>query len=298
MWFDLTHHLVFFILFLTGLVAGTVDAIAGGGGMISLPMLLSVGLPPHIALGTNKLQSSIGTFVATYSYYRKGWFSLKTISKGLIFGFLGALLGSLAGQIISSDVLKKIIPILLILILIYTICSPKLGADDRKPRMNEFYFYIIFGFILGFYDGFLGPGTGSFWVFSLTFFLGYNLTRATAYTKVFNLKSNLIALACFAIGQNVDYRIGLCMAAGQMIGGKLGAHLAMRNGAKLIRPIFISMVSLTIISLVYRSYAQTPFMKKAMSEINLTLMLWFAPLLMAFIVSGFYLHRKRKQYQA
>jgi uncharacterized membrane protein YfcA len=247
------HHLLSLLLFLTGLTAGTVDAIAGGGGLISLPMLLSVGVPPHIALGTNKLQTSFGTSIATLTYYRQGLFSLRTIYKGLLFGFLGAVLGAMAGQVISSQVLSKIIPILLVVILLYTLFSPNLGSIDAKPRLNEQLFYAIFGFLLGFYDGFFGPGTGSFWAFALIFFLGYNITKATAYTKVFNLKSNLIATACFALGHNIDYRIALYMALGQAIGGRLGAFLAIKNGAKLIRPIFIAVVTATILSLAYRA---------------------------------------------
>lgn len=248
----LSHQIILILLFFTGLTAGTVDAIAGGGGLISLPVLLWVGIPPHIALGTNKLQSSFGTFVASVSYYRRGWFSLKMIYKGLIFGFIGAVLGAWIGQIVSSDFLKNSIPLLLLGVLLYTIFTPKLGIEEHKPKIQEFWFYVIFGFIMGFYDGFFGPGTGSFWVFALTFFLGYQFVKATAYAKVFNLKSNLIALACFALGHNVDYRVGLCMAAGQLLGGRLGAHLAIRNGAKLIRPIFISVVSVTILMLVYK----------------------------------------------
>ncbi|OAI49445.1 hypothetical protein AYO45_02455 [Gammaproteobacteria bacterium SCGC AG-212-F23] len=244
------------ILFATGFVAGTIDAISGGGGLISLPMLLSVGVPPHLALGTNKLQSSVGTFIASCSYYHAGLFSLRTVYKGLLFGFAGALLGSMSGQVISSHILQQVIPILLIIIFIYTIFSPKLGIEDRKPLCGEFYFYIFAGFILGFYDGFFGPGTGSFWIFSLTYFLGYNLRKATAYTKIFNLKSNLIATVCFAAGHNIDYQIALCMAAGQLLGGRLGAHLAIHKGAKLIRPIFICIVATTIIFLSYKNFVE------------------------------------------
>lgn len=264
----LSYQLLF-VLFLTGLIAGTIDAIAGGGGLISLPMLLGVGVPPHIALGTNKLQSSVGTFTATCSYYRAGLFNFQTIYKGLIFGFIGTVLGAITGQLISAEILKHIIPILLIIIFIYTLCSPKLGTEDRKAIFNELYFYSIFGFILGFYDGFFGPGTGSFWVFSLICFLGYNLRKATAYTKIFNLKSNLIATACFALGQNIDYRIAICMAFGQLLGGRLGAHLAIKNGAKLIRPIFIIIVSLTIMSLFYKNYFSSQQITSPLISLNM-----------------------------
>lgn len=242
------------ILFFTGLMAGTIDAIAGGGGLISLPVLLSLGVPPHIALGTNKLQSTVGTMVATYSYYKARLFNMKMVYQGLAFGVVGTVLGSVASQLMSSAFLKQLIPVLLILIFFYTILSPRLGLEDRKPRLSEHYFYMIFGAGLGFYDGFFGPATGSFWVFSLIFFLGYNLTKAAAYTKVFNLKSNIIALACFAIGGNIDYRIGLCMAVGQLLGGRLGAYLAIRNGARMIRPIFMVVVTISILSLIYQNH--------------------------------------------
>jgi uncharacterized membrane protein YfcA len=226
------------LLFFTGLFAGTVDAIAGGGGLISLPVLLSIGMPPHMAFGTNKLQGTIGTFAAAMKYYRHGYISLKKAYLGIIFGLLGAILGAVTAQVVHSELLRQIIPVLLFCVFIYTVCSPKLGVQDNQAKMSEFLFYLIFGFALAFYDGFLGPGTGSFWVFALTFFLGYNLLKATAYTKIFNLNSSFIAMICFAIGGNIDYRLGLTMAMGQIIGGRLGAHFAITKGARLIRPFF------------------------------------------------------------
>src|SRR5579885_2617174 len=249
--------MILLILFLTGLFAGTVDAIAGGGGLISLPVLLSIGVPPHIAFGTNKLQGTIGTFVATLKYYRHGYIAMNKIYLGVIFGLIGGTLGSISAQVLSSEILRKIIPILLFIILIYTISSPRLGHQDEKPRMKEFWFYLSFGFVLAFYDGFFGPGTGSFWVFALTFLLGYNLIKATAYTKAFNLNSSFIATICFAIGGNIDYRFALAMASGSLIGGRLGAHLAITKGARLIRPLFLCMVTVTIATLVYKSYSSS-----------------------------------------
>ncbi|MFN7096991.1 MAG: TSUP family transporter [Gammaproteobacteria bacterium] len=248
------HHWLMPILALTGLTAGTVDAIAGGGGMISLPMLLAVGMPPHLALGTNKLQGSIGTFVAAMNYYRRGMWSLKTVYKGLIFGFLGAVSGAYLSQHISSALLAYIIPALLIAVLIYSIFMPSLGLIDRHPRMSEQLFFPLAGMILGFYDGFFGPATGSFWVFALVFFLGYNLAKATAYTKVFNLKSNIFATICFALGHNIDYRAGLMMAVGQLLGGQLGSHLVIKNGAKFVRPVFLSVVLLTTVFLLFKQF--------------------------------------------
>jgi uncharacterized membrane protein YfcA len=252
---DFSQNLILPLLFTTGLIAGTVDAIAGGGGLISLPVLLGVGMPPHLALGTNKLQSTVGTAVATYTYARTGWLKKEGLLVGLICSFFGSLLGATTSQIMSGGTLKRVIPVFLCIILVYTILSPRFGMKDEKPRIKETTFYIIFGSLLGFYDGFLGPGVGSFWMFLLMFFLGHNLAKATAYTKAFNLNTNLAAMSCFAFGHNIDYRIALCMAAGQIIGGRLGAYLTVRNGAKLVRPIFLMMVTATIVTLVYRNYA-------------------------------------------
>lgn len=112
---------------------------------------------------------------------------------------------------------------------------------------------MIFGFALGFYDGFLGPGTGSFWVIALVFFLGYNLSKATAYTKVFNLKSNIIAATWFMVGHHIDYKIGLIMACGQLLGGKIGSQLVIWNGTKLVRPMFLTIVFFTILVMFSKS---------------------------------------------
>jgi len=186
--------MILLLLFMTGLFAGTVDAIAGGGGLISLPVLLGIGVPPHVAFGTNKLQGMTGTFVATHKYYRHGLICLKSVSLGLVSGLIGAISGAIALQVLNSDLLHKIIPYLLLIILLYTIFSPRLCDIDHKPRMSESWFYVLFGFSLGFYDGFFGPGTGSFWVIALTFFLGHNIIKSTAYAKVFNLNSSAVSL--------------------------------------------------------------------------------------------------------
>lgn len=252
--FEPVHHFILPFLFSVGVIAGIVDSIAGGGGLISLPALLALGVPPHIALGTNKLQTTLGTLMATTVYYRKKLISFNMIYKGLVFGACGAMLGAFTTQIISNEILNKCIPFLLLAILIYMIFSPKIGLIDAQPKVNEFWFFIIIGFLLGFYDGFLGPGTGSLWIFFLVYFLGYNLLKATAYTKVFNLKSNVIATICFVIGHNVDYKIALFMALGQIIGGNLGARFTIKKGVAFIRPVFIIVVSSTIISLAFKNY--------------------------------------------
>jgi uncharacterized membrane protein YfcA len=211
-------------------------------------------MPPHIALGTNKLQSVVGALVTTFRYYRLGLMSFKSAYVGLIAGAIGAVLGATASLVIDSGLLNKIIPIVLILILIYTLCKPKLGKEDIHARVKQIPFYLIAGFILGIYDGFLGPAVGSFWLFLLAFFLGFNFMKATAYAKLFNLNSSLIALFCFALGSSIDYKTALVMAAGQMVGARLGSGLAIKRGARIIRPLFLCVVTGTVSSLLYRDY--------------------------------------------
>lgn len=242
------------LLFSCGLFAGTIDAIAGGGGLITLPVLLGIGLSPHIAFGTNKLQGSIGTFIAVLKFYRHGLILLSNLKKPILCVLIGATAGAIVSQLLSSEILKTIIPFLLLIILLYSFTSPHLGNQPAKKRVSSTLFYIFFGTLLGFYDGFFGPGTGSFWLFILTFFLGQTLIQATAHTKIFNLSSNIIATICFAIGGNIDYKIAGCMAVGQLIGGRLGAHLAISKEAKIIKPLFLIIVMLTILSLVYQRF--------------------------------------------
>ncbi|MGE5430576.1 MAG: TSUP family transporter [Syntrophomonadaceae bacterium] len=242
------------ILFLTGTLAGLIDAIAGGGGLITLPVLLSAGFPPHMALGTNKFQSSFGSFTASYYYVKKGGVSLKSALPGIIFTLIGAALGTWSVQQVKSDILKDIIPFLLAAIILYSFISPKLGETDKRPRMKPLFFYLAFGLLLGFYDGFFGPGVGSFWAISFVLMLGFNLTRATGYTKVMNFTSNIVSFVIFIAGGFVMLSAGLAMAAGQILGSKIGAGLVIKRGTKFIRPIFITMVILTTLKLIYSRF--------------------------------------------
>lgn len=246
--------LVGIALFIAGLLAGFVDSVAGGGGLITLPVLLGLGLPPQVALGTNKFQSSFGSFSAAYNFVRQGRVKLKDAVLGIIFTLIGAALGAWAIQQIPNDFLKHIIPFLLLVVLLYTIFSPRLGDEDSQPKMERQVFFLVFGLALGFYDGFFGPGTGSFWTVALMAGLGFNMAKATGYTKVMNFTSNIVSLGVFLLGNNVAYTAGVIMAAGQFLGARFGSGLVIKKGTGFIRPIFITMVFMTIVSLVYKTY--------------------------------------------
>jgi uncharacterized protein len=246
----------FLLLFFTGLIAGLVDSIAGGGGLLTLPVLLGIGLPPHLALGTNKFQSSFGSFTATYYYRKHNVVKIREAVRGIIFTAIGTIIGSWSVQQINSNFLGYLIPWMLLAIAIYTFFSPKLGERDHQRRMSKDLFYMLFGTAFGFYDGFFGPGVGSFWAITFVIMLGFSLTKATGYTKAMNFTSNIVSVAVFIIGGNVSYTIGGVMALGQIIGSAIGARLVIRNGAKLIRPIFITIVLLTTLKLLLQNYLE------------------------------------------
>lgn len=253
--FEITFSL-FAVLVFGGFCAGFVDSIAGGGGLISLPVLLSVGLPPQLALGTNKLQGSFGTFAASYNYIRNGKVGLKSSMIGIFFTFIGAVLGAGLIQRLEPAFIKDLIPVLLMAVFFYTLVSKDLGFAKRRALMKPRMFFLGFGLALGFYDGFFGPGTGSFWTVALMILLGQDMTEAAGVTRIMNFTSNIVALAVFVIGHNVLYTAGFCMAGGQIIGARIGSGMAISKGARFIRPIFLSVVFLTIVRLGYMYYFQ------------------------------------------
>ncbi|MDA8431072.1 MAG: TSUP family transporter [Geobacteraceae bacterium] len=242
------------LLFISGLIAGLVDAIAGGGGLITIPVLLGIGLPPQLALGTNKLQSSFGSGSAMLTFVRSGTVTLRNCSEGIVCTALGAGFGSCTVQLLDPGVLRHIIPWLLLTIVLYTLLTPRLGREDIHPRMTKAWFYLLAGIALGFYDGFFGPGTGSFWVMALMLGLGFNMIKATGYTKVMNFTSNITSLGMFMIGGSVLWREGLIMGTGQFIGARLGSHLVVMRGSRFVRPVFITMVLLITIKLIWQNY--------------------------------------------
>ena len=222
--------------------------------MITIPVLMSLGLPPREALGTNKLQASFGSGSASWHYARAGAVSVKECGFGFLISAASAAAGAwLVGQL-DPDFLRRAIPVLLLLVAVYMIFNPSLGRQEIKGRMSPRLFYICFGVLIGFYDGFFGPGTGTFWALAYMLGLGYNMTRATGYTKVMNFASNLSALALFVLGGHVHFGAGLVMGVGQWFGARLGSRMVIANGARFIRPIFLSVVLLLAAKLLLDAY--------------------------------------------
>ena len=224
------------LLCLAAVAAGFVDAIAGGGGLITVPALLAAGVPPVAAIATNKVQASFGTASATWSYWRAG--RIDFLKWPLAATLVGAGLGAFAVTVVDTRWLMVLLPVLLIAIALYFLFGPKASDEDVHARLTPLAYSAVAGGI-GFYDGFFGPGTGSFFALSLVTLMGMGLTRATAHTKALNLMSNVISVVVLAAGGHVLWLLGGCMAVGQVIGGRLGAHSAMRFGPRLIRPLLV-----------------------------------------------------------
>lgn len=239
---ELTSAWFYPVLFVTGLAAGFVDAIAGGGGLITLPVLLSTGMPPQDALGTNKLQATFGSGSATWHFSRAGLVHPTECVAGIVFTAVGAGAGTWLVQGIRPAVLKLIIPWLLIAIAIYLLVKPALGAEPGRARLSRNAFHVVFGLIIGFYDGIFGPGTGTFWAMAYVMLLGLDLTQATAHTKVMNFTSNVVSLSIFGCAGHVLLWPGVAMGMGQLLGAQLGSRTVIRGGAKVIRPVFLAVV--------------------------------------------------------
>lgn len=224
--------------------------------MISLPALLAVGLPPHVALGTNKLQSAMGTSFAAGNYARRGLVSGEGLPVGVGCTALAAFAGAWSVSRLSAELLLHVIPWLLVAIFVYVLLSPRVGESRREARFGVVAFNALAGVVLGYYDGFFGPGTGSFWTMGYVALLGYTLPQATGQTKVMNLTSNVASLVWFGSNGSVLWPVGAAMGAANIVGALLGSHLAIRKGTRFIRNAFLIVVGLTVARLIWRSLSQ------------------------------------------
>ena len=229
-------------------VAGLVDAIAGGGGLITVPILLSVGLPPQLALGTNKGQSVFGSFAALIRYLRAGLVERRRAPLTFVAGFVGSLVGACCLLIVKPDLLRPIVLVLLVFAgAVVTFRRPPPATALRVRAARALPLAGAIALVLGAYDGFFGPGVGTFLILSFLW-LGGTLPQATADAKAVNFASNLAAVALFAYRGVVLWSVALPMAAAQLVGGFTGAHLAVKGGDRLIRPVVLGVV----IALVFK----------------------------------------------
>ncbi len=245
------------IIILSGvsLVAGFIDSIAGGGGLLTIPAFILAGVPPQMALGTNKFQATLGTSVATINFFHKGKISIKIVLSGIVFALAGAFIGSRLIISFSPELAGRIIVFMLPIGMVATLFPRKNITGQRTLTNSDLFVKIpLICLIIGFYDGFFGPGTGSFLTILFYLFLHLNLTEANANAKVFNFISNLGALTAFLISSKVFFQIAIPMALTNMIGNYIGSHLAIKKGDKLIKFFLIIVLVILSITLIYKYF--------------------------------------------
>lgn len=242
---------ILILLFSVALLAGWVDAIAGGGGLIVLPTLMLVGLSPVQALATNKCQGFVGTLTATLTLLVRRQLPVKGLPILMLWTAIGAGLGTWLIQRIDTEWLSWAVPVLLMSVAVYFLMVPRLGETEQKPLISERLWSRTAVPLIGFYDGFFGPGTGSFFAASGVILRGRKLVQATVTAKPLNFTSNIVSLVLFAFGGQVVWLVGGVMMLGQILGAYLGARSIFWGGARLIRPLVILMcVAMTVRHLI------------------------------------------------
>ena len=243
---------VLLLLIVCAFLAGFIDAIAGGGGLLTVPALLASGMPPHVSLGTNKLAATFGSITASYAFYRKKLFSPKFWRLSFIATCVGAVLGTVAVSHIDATILNKVLPILIGFSALYALFNPIKETDKAQLPEKSQTLKVkqsSQGLILGFYDGFAGPGTGAFWTVSSLILYRMNLLMSSGLARAMNFTSNVCSLFAFIYLGYVNYIVGIAMGLFLMLGAYTGAHSAIRFGNRFIRPIFTVVVSIMAIKL-------------------------------------------------
>jgi len=242
------------LLIAVAFIAGFIDAIAGGGGLLTIPALLTAGLPPHLVLGTNKLCATFGSATASFTFYRRGLFEPGLWKNALLATAVGALLGALIAHWMPSTWLNQMLPVVVFICGLYLmfghvpdageVRSGEIGQHRQWPQ----------GLSLGFYDGVAGPGTGAFWTVSTLLMYPLDLLRASGVARSMNFVSNAMALAVFISTGQVFWMLGLSMGLALMLGAYMGAHSAIRGGARFIRPVFLTVVLALTARLVWQHW--------------------------------------------
>lgn len=239
-------------LCIAGFFAAFVDSIAGGGGVISLPAFLLTGIPPHFALGTNKFAATAASLTSSIRFAKSGKVNFKLLKYLIPFTLIGAALGVITVLKIDEKYLQITVLILILFVGIYSFFSKNTGAENKFKSITKLsiLFGIVLAFSLGFYDGFFGPGTGSFLIFGFISIYGLDFVSAAGNARFLNFISNITSLVLFAIHGQVDLYLGIPVALSMIIGATVGTKMALKNGVKLIKPIFILMALAVAVKLL------------------------------------------------
>ena len=243
---------------LASLLAGGIDSIVGGGGLILVPALFAVypNAAPATLFGTNKSASVWGTSIATVQYSRRVQMRWAVLGPAAGAALVGSFLGAWAVTLIDPVFLRRALPLILLAVLLYTLARKDLGRTHapRHTRGRETLLACLIGAVIGWYDGFFGPGTGSFFIFLFVRLLGYDFLNASAAAKLLNVATNIAAIALFAAKGHVWWHIGLVMAAANVTGSLIGTRLALKHGAGFVRGVFIVVVGALILKTRYDAF--------------------------------------------
>jgi uncharacterized membrane protein YfcA len=251
--FEVATHIAVFLI-LAAFVAGFVDSIAGGGGLIAMPALLLAGANPLEALATNKLQGSFGAGTAAFAYARAGHVQFSDQMGMAAISALGAAAGAMVAHLMPAEALRIIMPVILVAVAAFFALKPGLTDQDRVQRLKPAAFAFTAVPLIGAYDGFFGPGTGSFFMLAFVLLAGFGVLRATAHTKLLNFASNIGSLVVFIPSGATWWAVGLGMGMAQILGASLGARLAMRIGARLIKPLLVTTSTAIALRLLWQAW--------------------------------------------
>jgi uncharacterized membrane protein YfcA len=243
---SISPEIIVFLL-VAGFIAAFIDSVVGGGGLISLPALMFTGLPPSVVLGTNKIAGTMSSLTSTISFLRSGKVDCRLVIWLFPLSFVGSVLGAYTVRHIPPEFLKPLVVVLLVLVALYTVFKKNWGAESTYQGLTSKtkFFIGLAAFSIGFYDGFFGPGAGSFFIFAFLL-LGFDFVVAAGNAKVMNFASNIAAVATFIYLDSVNLQYGLIMGASMIAGAIAGSRLAIKSGTAYVRPLFIGMTSLLI----------------------------------------------------
>lgn len=249
--FDLDLH-VLLILVIFGFLAAFIDSVVGGGGLISLPALMFVGLPPSTAVATNKLAGTMGSLTSTITFYRSGKLDIKSVYKLFPFVFIGSMIGAWIVHLLDPNVLKPLMLIMLAVVAVYTIFKKDWGGVSTYKNLTptRYALFIVVITMIGFYDGFLGPGTGSFLLFAFLM-VGFDFLKSAGNAKFLNFGSNIAALLMFMYLGQINYAYGLPMGLAQIAGAIIGSKFAIKRGSGYVRKLFIFVTILLLLKNTY-----------------------------------------------
>lgn len=252
--FDITLNVIL-ISMVAFFFAGFIDSVAGGAGFITVPSLLLLGIPPHFTLGTGKLATSIGSVTATYVFWKNGMVVKKLVPVGVLTAALGAISGASIALHLDSSMMGKVIVIMLPLAIILTSCTGGFSLSEGELPKEHFWLKVVLiGYTIGLYEGFFGPGAGTFFTIALHVVMKMNMVKASGTSKLFNIAANFGAFCTFATEASVLYAVAIPCAVASMIGNTVGAHFAVKVGAKFVRNIMFVVLAIMMGSLAYKYF--------------------------------------------